>query len=216
MDSGWTQVYMNQLVPIGDDASPFNLHENTSASFHRDSLSFNFFQGANSNDDSNDSCKEQSDVGEVLRRNQAREITGRLLVGPLALFMGCFLIYRADYDRGRLRFYFIFVLGANLVGVGLGAFFLPIYWQDNCKQSNKPKVSHGIKIVTQRLLTKPGAPGADLTPFEVGAGEAGVPAACPRSRATRQATGPDDPSEFVKLPSIERGSFWPLTNQNNA
>jgi IS1 family transposase len=125
---------------------------------HTASLTAQNLQGAQGNEDSSDPCKKQTDARQVLRRKQAREIAFRVIGGPAALLLGCLLIYHVDLRgrRGwrRLRGWLLGGLGALLVGGGLGAFFLPVYWQqEDCQHQGENPQSHNVKIVTQKHLT---------------------------------------------------------------
>jgi IS1 family transposase len=110
-------------------------------------LSLNRFQSADSNNDTTDANDEQSEVREVFSRKQAREIALRVSCGPILLAAGIFLIYH--YNLRSWRFW----LGIGLVSSGLGAFFLPVYWQDDQQNSHEHQWLHGIKIVAQKHLT---------------------------------------------------------------
>jgi hypothetical protein len=101
------------------------------------------FQCADSYKNSNDSCDEQPDVWEVLRRKQATEIAIPVTVAPIILCVGILLLY---YRSGRVPS----LIGVVLVGDGLGAFFLPIYWQRECDQKHKqPGFHHGTIVPFQ-------------------------------------------------------------------
>src|SRR5437016_1920300 len=56
-------------------------------------------EGARSDNDASSGDQEQQDIGQVFRMKQAREIRLRLSVGPLALCLGCFLVYRSGSYR---------------------------------------------------------------------------------------------------------------------
>lgn len=102
-------------------------------------------QGPEGHNDSYNSCDEQSDIGKILRRKQTREVVFRAVLGTIALGSGSLLIYYIDsYSRHRLRTMALWVVGIILVAIGLGCFFLPVYWQDSdCKGSDKQRVFHG-------------------------------------------------------------------------
>jgi hypothetical protein len=85
--------------------------------------------------DSYDPCDEQPNVREILRRKQAREITLRVILGPIALGGGCLLLYYAGDDRHRGRRWGYSGVGMVLVAAGLGGFFAPVYWQTCQEQS---------------------------------------------------------------------------------
>src|SRR5579864_5838830 len=84
--------------------------------------SLHFFQGAYRNNDPDDACEKQANIREIFRRKQAREITLRVIGGPIAILWGCILCYRA-------RRWFAGAIGVILLAIGFGAFFLPVYWQ---------------------------------------------------------------------------------------
>jgi len=105
-------------------------------------------QSAEGYKDSDNPCHKQTDIRKIFRRKQAREIAWRRTLDPLALVIGCFLISRTDYcDRCSLRFWLLNVFGISFLDIGLGVFFLPIHWQDECQQSNEHKILHSSKIV---------------------------------------------------------------------
>ena len=115
----------------------------------------NRFESADRHYNANHACQEQADIGDVLRRKQTTEIALRVILGPIFLCVGCLLIYCVNLSGGgryrACRFLALYILGPLLVALGLGAFFLPIYWQDDCKQSSEQdKVFHGAGTVTQR------------------------------------------------------------------
>ena len=64
--------------------------------------------------------------------NQTIELTLRVILGPIALVIGCLLIYRYDRPgflfRPRWRDRLLYGLGILLLALGLGAFFLPVYY----------------------------------------------------------------------------------------
>src|SRR5207253_6867503 len=108
-------------------------------------------KGRDADRDTDDSCDEQPDVRQILRRKQTREIAFRAILGPVALAAGCLLIY---YNNRRgWAFWLLNACGIVLTGSGLGAFFLPVYWQMECN-NNQHKESHSGIIVTRKCLTR--------------------------------------------------------------
>jgi hypothetical protein len=103
---------------------------------------------------------DQPDSGKIFRRNQAREIAWQLTCGSIALWLGFWLVYHIDLhgSRGWHRFglWLLNALGMILIGAGLGAFFLPVYWETDEEQRKHKPLFHGDKIVTQKLLTSYG------------------------------------------------------------
>jgi IS1 family transposase len=115
-------------------------------------LSFDDLQSPNRNKNSYHSCNQQSNVRDILRRKQAREIAFRVIFGPIAICIGCLLIYydsRARFGWNFFSIWFFRVLSVILLGGGLGAFFLPIYWQEDGKCDCKGEPFH-INTVPQK------------------------------------------------------------------
>jgi len=119
-------------------------------------LTLNGFEGADCDDNAYDPGNEQPDVGQIFRRKQTTEIALRLILGPILLCTGCLLIYRIELTgvgwRHRLRFWGVCCLGTTFIGSGLGAFFLPVYWQDERERHHNEPSCHGVKSVTQKYL----------------------------------------------------------------
>jgi IS1 family transposase len=103
------------------------------------------------------SKQNQPDGREIFRRKQSREIAWRLTCGPVALWLGCLLVYHVDFKRSRgwrrIGLCLLDVLGTILIAVGLGAFFLPVYWEDEEEQHKHKPLFHSGEIVTQKHLT---------------------------------------------------------------
>lgn len=94
---------------------------------HLQNLALNGAQTANSDNDSNYANNQQSDIGDIFRTNQSREIAFRFLFGPVALLIGCLLVYN---DAGRIGgITWRGWLGGLLIFLGLGCFFLPVYYE---------------------------------------------------------------------------------------
>jgi IS1 family transposase len=148
------------------DPRPFAVNQRIGAVFR--SVSSNFgcfgllsdhFERAKRHDDCCNSCREKSNVGQVFRGKQATEIAFRVTLGPIFLLVGCLTIYYVSLNgrRGwrRLLVSFLRIFGVSCIGSGLGAFFLPVYWQDERQndQRNDSPESHSPITVTQKLLT---------------------------------------------------------------
>src|SRR5579863_3002066 len=116
--------------------------------FHQVSLSLNGFQRDDGNEDSGNSRDEQSDIREIFGRKQALEVPLRVSLGLIAFCLGCILNYRS---RGLL----VGSLGALLICIGLGAFFLPVYWDHDathgCSKRCQREEPHDINV-TQKYL----------------------------------------------------------------
>ncbi len=161
-DSCRPVVYVFNLVPINRHPATLRFHANMSLSLNRhdglqDSLSLclNCFERTDGYDDSPDSDTNQEKVWQVFRCKQTLEVALRVVFGMISLYGGALLIY---YDgrgrRGRRWWARLFDgLGTLLVGCGLGAFLLPVYWQDGCNEDKGEGVSHRVIYVTQKLLT---------------------------------------------------------------
>ncbi len=120
------------------------------------SLPINDFQSTNRNNDADNSREEQPDIRKILRRKQTTEIAFRVTFGPIVLSIGCLLIY---YDPGiRWNWGFVGIwltrlLGVVFVGSGLGAFFLPVYWQEQCDYDCEQIPFHTNTVPQKYLLT---------------------------------------------------------------
>jgi hypothetical protein len=113
-------------------------------------LLLNSSQGEYGHDDANDTCDKQSDIREIFRRKQASEVVWRVTLGPIALALGCLLIYRCDRYRRSLR-WLVYILGTVLIAGGLGAFCAPMYWQENHREyeSRDHAVFHSAENISQ-------------------------------------------------------------------
>ncbi len=96
-------------------------------------------------------CEEQENVRQIVRSKQFREITFRVIFGGAALIAGMLLLYHNDLRGGRGRF--LDGLYLLLIASGLGAFLFPIYWQDECDNSQQQHDFHSGDIVPQKYLT---------------------------------------------------------------
>jgi IS1 family transposase len=103
------------------------------------------------------SGNQQSDIGQVFGSKQATEIAVRVICGPFLLYWGGLLIYHVDGNRDRRGRCYVLLLdciGMVMVGLGLGAFLLPIYYDcrynKNCKRESQP--FHNGAIVLQKYL----------------------------------------------------------------
>jgi len=74
------------------------------------------------------------------------EIAVRVTLGPVFLLVGCLLIYYVDGRRSRLGRLLFSLLGLTLTGLGLGAFFLPVYWDDECEEDEGQQSFHTSNI----------------------------------------------------------------------
>jgi IS1 family transposase len=134
------------------------LHENLlafhdrSLSIHQVSLVTNLSKSENCDSDTNNTNYKKTNIWQILRRKQAYEVGFRLVCGPTFLLLGCVLIYHVDDARGGWRRRFRFCGGTVLVGGGLGAFFLPVYWQDECKPYGRSFPGHQLNV-SQKVLT---------------------------------------------------------------
>jgi uncharacterized protein YjeT (DUF2065 family) len=105
--------------------------------FPRLRLTFDVLKRSESNVSSGDTYEEQTYTCESLRKNQMMEVGIRVIIGIIAFPLGCVLVYIVDdRDRNRLRRFLLTALGLTLIGSGLGAFFLPVYWQ-TCNQDSE-------------------------------------------------------------------------------
>jgi hypothetical protein len=104
-----------------------------------------------SDDDSNNASIEKANVGEIFWPKQSLEIALRLIYGPIDLGIGCFLIYWG-YDRDRWGdcVWFFRFFGVVSLVVGLGCFFLPMYWQDQRDHDCEQELFHAL--VSQAAL----------------------------------------------------------------
>lgn len=97
--------------------------------FHDIGLFGDGAKSADSDHDANYPCYEQSDARQILRRKQTREIAFRVIFGPVALLVGCLLIYHIDSRRKGdwrlVRIFGLYIGGPLLVAAGLGFFSCP-------------------------------------------------------------------------------------------
>jgi len=92
-------------------------------------LALDIPEGTNGNASSNDANDEQTETCDSLRKNQMVEEIIRLIVGTIALPLGCWLVFKSE-KHSLLDW-----IGTALITIGFFAFFLPPYWQ-TCKQNN--------------------------------------------------------------------------------
>jgi hypothetical protein len=94
--------------------------------------------------------KEQSYVWGIFRAKETLEIAVPYSLGPIALYVGAILLYFACNDPRRRRRWIGCAVAIVLSAAGLGAFFLPIYWQDACEKYNDcQSFQHISQIVPQ-------------------------------------------------------------------
>jgi IS1 family transposase len=121
-------------------------------------LALNDFKGADGDNNSANSNKKQGDIREILRCKQTREVALRVILGPIALYVGCFLFYYDDrIRRGRFWVWLFRSLGVTFISAGWGAFTLPVYHLAGCEnQEDSDSAFHDRNTVTQKyLLTRP-------------------------------------------------------------
>ncbi len=130
---GWVAVW------IRDNSRTLALYKNAS-------LALNSPQGPNRHPYSNDTCTQQSNGGHIFRSKQSREIAIRITFGPMFLFIGCLLIYHVDGRRAYWRLWrcLLWLIGPLFVGIGLGAFVLPVYWNDGCEEGDGYQALHRV------------------------------------------------------------------------
>src|SRR5260370_28449125 len=100
--------------------------------FGRFSLPLDLYESSDSSDYAQDSDEHESYVWGIFRSRETLEIALRFTLGPVALYGGAFLFYYACNHPGRYRRWILSTLAIGLIAAGLGAFLLPIYWQDAC------------------------------------------------------------------------------------
>lgn len=74
-------------------------------------LPFDSAERANRNTYSYESCDDQGDIWSALRRKQSREITFRMIFGPIAILYGAVLTYCIDDSWGRWSVRLCWLLG---------------------------------------------------------------------------------------------------------
>ena len=94
---------------------------------------------------------EQPDTCERLRKNQMIEIVCRMVLGAILLSLGCWLAGRID-DGNRDRSRLLYGMSILLVVAGLGAFFLPVYWQTCEHGEYRQSFQHNSAIVPHKSL----------------------------------------------------------------
>jgi hypothetical protein len=104
-------------------------------------------QSTDSHYSSDDSDYEEANIGQVFRGKQTTEIALRVICGPIFLLCGCLLIYYVSPNSWRGRG--LFALGVLLIGLGFGAFFLPVYYQDARQHERNRDPFHGQNYTTE-------------------------------------------------------------------
>jgi hypothetical protein len=111
-------------------------------------------KGENSSDNTTKANKKQTYVWGIFGTLEATEIVLRLILGPLALYGGAFLLYFAGSSNPLRIRWGLGTLAIILIAAGLGAFFFPIYWQDNCKEYRDCQTfPHDAKLYPKNILT---------------------------------------------------------------
>jgi IS1 family transposase len=119
---------------------------------HHECLPPDGFQRLNCYANADSRGDEQSDACQDLRRKQMVEIAIRIIVGALLIFGGYLLIYYDDL-RGRRALIVFDALGGTLLFLGFGCFFLPIYWQNQCDESDNQRSFHENTVTQKYYLT---------------------------------------------------------------
>ena len=102
-------------------------------SLHPFNLLFDSTQSKESDENSTQPRKEKGYVWGVFSSKESAEIAFRYTLGPIALYGGSFLLYRALDYRRRWRRWLFSCLGTILIAGGFGAITMPRYWQDACE-----------------------------------------------------------------------------------
>jgi len=98
--------------------------------------------------------EEKAYIWKIFRTAESLEITLRLTLGPIALYGGAFLLYHACGRTKRRTRLTIGSMGIVFVAAGLGSFFLPVYWQDDCDEyDNRQSFQHNTENVPQNVFT---------------------------------------------------------------
>jgi hypothetical protein len=100
---------------------------------------------------STNGSNQQPNIGKVVGRKQTREIALRAIVGTVVLCIGCLLAFCSDcwgadgwrrHDYRAVTLWGLRILCVIFLGIGLGAFFLPVYYDcrynDDCKYKTYP------------------------------------------------------------------------------
>ena len=110
-------------------------------------------EGKNGSNDAAQSDKKQTYVWGVFRTKETAELAFRYILGPFALYGGSFLLYYACNRSRRSRRYVLGAIAIALIAAGLGAFFLPIYWHDDCNEYRDCQVfQHNSAIVPPKYI----------------------------------------------------------------
>jgi len=121
---------------------------------HLPHLCLDEVQSAYGSDNTSKSDKEEGYVWGIFSSKQTCEIAMRLIFGPLAFYGGVIWLYRALSCVRRWRRRVQIGLSCILIASGLGAFLLPVYWQDASKKyDERQSFQHNYKIVQQKLFT---------------------------------------------------------------
>jgi hypothetical protein len=120
-------------------------------------------ESSESDNDSNYSSYKKAELYQGVGRKQTREIALRGGLRTVLFILGCLLsLYSAcwgasgwrRHDHGAVALWTLRILSAVLIGTGLGAFFLPVYYDCRYnKECDASKPSHSGQIVPRKYLT---------------------------------------------------------------
>ena len=118
---------------------------------HLNNLAIDYNKGTRRCDYTKKTNNAQSYIWGIFRTKETLEIALRFSLGPIALYGGAVIFYFAGRRSGWQRWLFGGV-GGVLIGSGMGAFFLPIYWQDDCEEYGDCQGSpHQIKSSRRQI-----------------------------------------------------------------
>ena len=123
---------------------------------HFNDLGSNEDKGNHAHGNAAKADKKESYVWGIFRTKETLELGLRYSLGPIALYGGAIMLYFAGNKLRRWRMWVACACSIGLIAAGLGAFFLPVYWQDACDKYNDCQTfQHDVKIVPQKPIDTP-------------------------------------------------------------
>jgi len=115
-------------------------------------LTLQFKKRAERNADAHNPNSKEGYIWGIFRTKETAEIALRFSLGPIALYGGAILFYFACRHSGW-KWRLFSALGVVSIASGLGAFLLPIYWQDDCEEYNDcQSFQHNTENVPQKPI----------------------------------------------------------------